>query len=98
MTDTGRSRHFERVAGMLALPPIATELLRYGTRRFGPEGDIPAWFKMKEAAKLRRPKTKKQRRQHIFLLTYVVAVRKRVRSPITSIATPVSTAAAKQQH
>ena len=45
MPQSGRrpqhqSRQFERLLGMSAFAPIATELLRYGNRRNGPLSDI----------------------------------------------------------
>ena len=36
MADVGQKRGFERPLGMSTLTPIATELLHYGGRRFGP--------------------------------------------------------------
>jgi hypothetical protein len=42
----GQKRRFDRAPGMSALSPMATRLLHYGNRRFGPRTDIEAFFKM----------------------------------------------------
>jgi len=40
MSQMGHLRHFKHPPRTSASPPLATKLLRYGNRRFGPTRDV----------------------------------------------------------